>query len=259
MLKALPSPKRPDHREHGGSDVRPQRVRGETLAVDPVCERCELVRRQSPVEGLALPETIRERCDQVGAEFTSDRGACFEEARPCEEAQGVVHAGVRGGPHGLKLGGGQIALVQHTLLDQSAADAGHAVVRVVRVHLAGGPLLARPEPDHGLDHVERARVRRRFGAPALAHHDLDLGERAQQRVASLQVVSGLRDADPRRRHRHVEDLPLIERREEVGAESGCRAGRRCDQERERGRDDARAPEQPVEHRAVCGRHGPHEP
>ncbi|MNQ75887.1 hypothetical protein D3C85_906960 [compost metagenome] len=89
------------------------------------------------------------------------------------------------------------------------------LLQLLRGH-AGAPLVAIFKLDAGLHHHQIGRVGGAVGAPRLAEHVLHLGHGADQLVGLLQYLPGLAHRDVGRGGGHVHDVPLIERRYELG-------------------------------------------
>ncbi|MNF76769.1 hypothetical protein D3C84_588950 [compost metagenome] len=83
---------------------------------------------------------------------------------------------------------------------------------------AGAPLIPGLELDAGLHHHQIRRVCGRFGAPRLAEHVLHLGHGTNELVGLLQNLPRLAHRDIGRGGGHIHDVPLIERRYELGAQ-----------------------------------------
>ena len=89
--------------------------------------------------------------------------------------------------------------------------------QLLRGH-AGAPLIAGLELDAGLHHHQIGRVGGGFGAPRLAEHVLHLGYGTNELVGLLQNLPRLAHRDIGCGGGHIHDVPLIERRNELGAQ-----------------------------------------
>ncbi len=98
---------------------------------------------------------------------------------------------------------------------------------------AGAPLLARLELDRGLEHLQRRRVGGGLGAAGLAEHALDFGHGLDHAVGLLQQLAGLLRRQAGQRRGHVEQVALVERRQELAAQAHQRPGRRGQQQQRR--------------------------
>ena len=82
----------------------------------------------------------------------------------------------------------------------------------------GRPLVLGLEHDCGLDHVHRRGVGGGLGAAHLAENVVHLGKGANHLVGLLEDFACLGGRDAGKRRRHVEQVALVERRHELGAE-----------------------------------------
>ena len=96
----------------------------------------------------------------------------------------------------------------------------HALIQLldelVRGH-AGTPLIARFELDCGLEHFQGRRIGRRFGPSGLTEYALHLGYRLDEAVGLLQQLRNLACSNAGERRGHIEQVALIERRQEFPA------------------------------------------
>ncbi|MNK96910.1 hypothetical protein D3C87_1172210 [compost metagenome] len=98
------------------------------------------------------------------------------------------------------------------------ADEGvELLLELLRGH-AGAPLIPGFELDAGLHHHQVGGVCGRFGAPRLAEHVLHLGQGANELVGLLQDLPRLAHRDIGCCGGHIHDVPLIERRYELGTQ-----------------------------------------
>ena len=123
----------------------------------------------------------------------------------------------------LRIGGTQMFVSPGTFTARSSSSTSLSGV------MPGAPLVARLELDRGLEHFQRRRIGRRFGASDLAKDTRDFGHRLDQSVGLLQELSHLSGGNTRQRRRHVKQIPLVEGRHELTADlaSPATASRRA--------------------------------
>jgi hypothetical protein len=84
---------------------------------------------------------------------------------------------------------------------------------------AGAPLGARLKLHHRFDHFERRGIRGGICAADLAVDTPHLRHRRDEAVGLLKYLRRLSDGDSWKGGRHVQQIPFVERRQELGAQS----------------------------------------
>ena len=123
-----------------------------------------------------------------------------------------------------------------------------------RSRLYFGHSIARQQPDRGLGHRVRRRIGRGVGAADLAEHAGDLGELADRAVLAAQHRDRLVGRHAGQRGRHVQQVALVDPRQELAAE--LRGDRQARQHARARRSPGSAPGGAARSGRTAGRSGP---
>ena len=112
------------------------------------------------------------------------------------------------------------------------------------------PLGARAQADDRLGHRVRRRIGAGVGAADLAEHRLDLAELAHGVVLPVELERRLLGRHAGQRGRHVEQIALVDARQELAAQARDDRQRRDQRQRRRRQRERRPPEREVHERPV---------